>query len=121
MTDRGSTEGPPLSGVRQRVRDATANRYDDHTLYDGHDCWRCAMVDRENLLALYDAALRDTGPRPDSGGNIDALLAEADRRVTALQYDVKNARMRQGIGMGAGIYRDVIARLSTPRTETSDD
>ena len=71
---------------------------------------------------MYDrlAALRDTGPRPDSGGDIDALLAEADRRVTALQYDVKNARMRQGIGMGAGIYRDVFARLSTPRTETSE-
>ena len=67
------------------------------------------------------AALRDTGPRPDSGGDIDALLAEADRRVTALQYDVKNARMRQGIGMGADIYRDVIARLSAPRTETSVD
>jgi hypothetical protein len=73
-----SAEGLPLSGVRQRVEHATLARYEDHTLYDGHDCWRCAMVDRENLLALYDAALRDTGPRPDSEGLVVAQVRTHD-------------------------------------------
>ena len=66
--------------------------------------------------AIEDAALRDTGPRPDNG--IDAAFAFLRKRLvgTPPNVDMEDAWMASLLDEA-----EALARLSTPRTETPDD
>ena len=110
MTDRASAEG-----LRALLDEWETHRRE---------------IDSPIAAAQVRAALRDTGPRPDSG--IDALREAAYYAVeTWVMYDVDEERMaalEKALGRSVGLENASLndvraaldARLATPRTETSD-
>ena len=115
MTDRASAEG-----LRERV---AAHRVDKPINSEGA-FWNAGI---DAALAAIDefAALRDTGPRLDSGIDVERLARAMHAsevgcaRPTSLC--VWEAPFSESHRALATAIAAEYARLSTPRTETSDD
>ena len=136
MTDRVSAEG-----LQDLVDDLLACPEDElaGTAYDIAEGLREALRDllhyesvhpltggNKTRLEAVRAALRDTGPRPDSG--IDPRVVEAFDVLGAMwSWSEDNGYFATGSGavLAAGrLLKEVVGRpaqpLSTPRTETSE-
>jgi len=107
MTDRASAEG-----LREAATDVVEHAEDKHPYL------RCTATDHVLALAV---ALRDTGPRPDSGID-DYHRGYADGESSCMADWIAALQDVGGWPDDVEVTPTAVAlALSTPRTETSDD
>ena len=132
MSDRASTEGLPLREGHIVVTLPSGEQYYDPPIPDrasaeGLRARIESLIDDDEAayvsVALIRAALRDTGPRPDSDclEIIDMWRERALRAEDALT--LRDGHPHDGYAYGGCqcVCCVNVRALSTPRTETSDD
>ena len=95
MTDRASAEG--LRALRDEL---VEEQGDNYPLYN----W---VIRFEEAVRADERALRDTGPRPDSG-------------IRPTPHDMKSGCQHTGLVLSVCDDCNYVLGFSTPRTETSE-